>query len=160
LLSLSAIAVFSYYIARRLPEISFPFIFLWISLLPWTLNQGTNVYNTSYLLFSSLLFFIGFFESIPGFSLDWITPSLAFGLMGFGICWTMQFHQSWVLLLPLVFMVFIWRRKTEIATFDEEIRGFLAGALPPLAFLLPTFIKYGFHHAPSGIAQSARWMNW
>jgi len=159
-LSLSAIALLSYYIARRLPEISFNFIFIWISLLPWTLNHGTNVYNVSYILFSSLLFFIGFLESIPGFSLDWIPPSLAFGWMGFGLFWNMQFHQSWVLLPPLVLLVFIWRRKTEIATVDEEIRGFLAGAVLPLMLLLPTFIKYGFHHSPSGIAQSAQWVNW
>lgn len=160
LLSLLAIVVFSYYIARRLPEISFNFVFIWIALLPWTLNQGTNVYNTSYILFSSLLFFIGFFEAIPGFSLDWIPPSQAFGWMGFGMFWTMQFHQSWILLLPFVLMAFIWRRKTEISTINEEIRGFLAGALLPLVFLLPTFIKYGFHHAPSGITQSVEWMNW
>lgn len=159
-LSLSAIALFSMYIVRRLPEFSFNFVFAWISLLPWTLNQGTNVYNVSYLLFSSVLFFIGFFESIPGFSVDWVSPALAFGWMGFGIFWNMQFHPSWVFLPMLVLIVFGWRRKTGISTGSEEIRGFIVGAALPAVFLLPTFLKYGFSNAPSGIAQSIRLFNW
>lgn len=160
LLSLSTIALFSLYIVRRLPDLSFNFVFIWIALLPWTLNHGTNVYNVSYILFSSILFFMGFFESIPGFSLDWVHPSLAFGLMGFGIFWNMQFHQSWILFIPLAVMAFAWRRKTEIATMNEEIRGFLAGSLLPLVFLAPTLVRFGFNHAPSGITQSIRWLNW
>ena len=131
LLSLGALALLSWYITKRLPELSFPFVFAWVSLLPWTLNRSTNILNPCYLLFGSVLFFIGFFESLPGFSLGKISIGKAFGLMGFGILWDMQFHLSWVLLPPLVGAVFIWRRIASLQSFVSEMGGLSCrGVLP------------------------------
>jgi hypothetical protein len=144
LLSLSAIAFLSWYIVRRLPEFSFPFVFTWIALLPWTLNRSTHVFNVSFLLFGSVLFFVGFLEALPGFSLKRISSEWAFALMGFGLFWDMQFHLSYVLLGPLALGAFLWRRKAASGFWRVDILGFLGGALVPLFFLIPTLLKYGF----------------
>jgi hypothetical protein len=65
LLSLSALALLSFYISKRIREIPFLFIFAWLALLPWNLHESTNIINPSWLLFGSVFFFIGFLEAIP-----------------------------------------------------------------------------------------------
>jgi hypothetical protein len=87
LLSLSTIALLSFYISKRLPGLSFTFLFIWISLLPWTLNYSTHVFNVSFVLFGSILFFVGFLEALPGLSFKWISHPKAFAMMGFGLFW-------------------------------------------------------------------------
>ncbi len=151
LLSLSALAFFSFYLAKRLPEISFYFIFSWLALLPWNLHESTNPINPSYLLFGSLLFTVGLLEAIPGLSSDWIPPGIAFALMGFGLFWAMQFHYSWLLLPPLVLFCFLWRWWQGRLQGISEITGFLAGSAFPLAFLIPTWFKYGLFQEAGGL---------
>ena len=155
LLSLSALALLAWYITKRLPELSFPFVLTWTALLPWTLNRSTHVFNPSYLLLGSVIFFVGFFETLPGFSLKKISAGLAFGMMGFGLFWNMQFHGSWVLLPIFTLGAFIWRRKEGIDTSWIEIFGFLVGVILPLALLLPTFFQFGFHRGSEGFSQVA-----
>ena len=121
LLSLSVLALLACYISRRLPELSFIFVFAWIALLPWTLNLSTHVFNPSYLLFGSVLFFVGFLEALPGLTLGWMRPSAAFFWMGLAIGWNMQFHFSWVLLPLFVLLAFVWRRKDHLAGWGREI---------------------------------------
>ncbi len=159
LLSLSALALLARYITRRLPELSFGFVFAWIALLPWTLNRSTHILNPSFLLFGSVLFFIGFLECLPGFSRAWLSPAWAFGWMGFGLFWAMQFHLSWVLLPPLVLFGFAWRRWKKEGGWGKEALGFAGGAALPAVFLAPTFLKYGFASGPVGIVKVAQVFN-
>jgi hypothetical protein len=142
LLSLSSIAFLSWYIAKRLPKIPILFVFTWIALLPWTLNDSTHMYNPCYLLTGSVLFFVGFLEAVPALSIRALSTNLAFALMGFGLFWDMQFHFSWILLPPFVLFALInqWRRFVYL----------LAGALVPAVLLLPTLLTYGWHNLLGG----------
>lgn len=151
LLSLSALAFFARYLSRRLPEIPFLFLFAWISLLPWNLHESTNIINPSYLLLGSSLFMVGFLEALPGLSLNRLSPSQAFGLMGFGLFWDMQFHFSWLLLPPFVLGAWLWRRQKGTRTWARETAGFAAGSVIPLVFLAPTWVKYGLFQEAGGM---------
>lgn len=157
LLSLSALALLSWYIVQRLPKLPFLFVFAWISLLPWTLNQATHIYNPCYLLFGSTLFFVGFFEALPGFALGKLRVWAAYALMGFGTFWDMQFHNSWVLLPPWVLAVFLWRRTRKDGGWAHEVLGFLGGAALPLACLLPTILNAGLTHGSEGLRATLTW---
>ncbi|HXL74055.1 MAG TPA: hypothetical protein VN963_10580, partial [bacterium] len=134
LLSLSALALLSWYISKRVREIPFLFIFAWLALLPWNLHESTNIINPSWLLFGSVFFVIGFLEAIPETDLGFWTPFTAFAAMGFGLFWNMQFHYSWVLLPPFIVMVLVWRLWRGAIRSFSEIRGLLLGSLISGAF--------------------------
>jgi len=155
LLSLSALAFFSWYISKRLPRLSLYFIFAWLSLLPWNLHESTNPINPSYLLFGSSLFFVGFMECVPELSLNRISPLKSCALMGFGLFWDMQFHSSWILLPPLVLAALWTRWKVFRFQLFPMLEGFLAGSTFPLVFLLPTLLKFGFSHSAPGLGLAA-----
>lgn len=150
LLSFSAIVFLSVYISRRLPRIPFWFILAWSSLLPWTLFESTRIYNPSYLLLGGTLFFIGFMESMPSLSIQWIRPSWAFGLMGFGLFWCMQFHFSWILLPPFVALAFGERLRKKGGGWAVGLAGFALGAAPMAALLIPTLAKFGWRRVLGG----------
>ncbi len=153
LLSLTAIALLAFYIHKRIPEISFLFTFSWIALLPWTLNDATHMYNPCFLLFGSILFFVGFLEAVPSLSTHWLSPAKAFALMGFGLFWDMQFHFSWVLLPPLGLAAFASSvQQHGLKILFKTAGSFLMGALIPLGALLPTLFVYGFHTLYGGSA--------
>jgi hypothetical protein len=154
LLSTGALALLSIYIARRLPEMPFAFIFVWISLLPWNLHESANIINPSFLLVGSVLFFIGFFESVPGLSKGFVSSALAFALMGFGIFWNFQFHFSWVLLPPFLLLALILRFRAAKSNLAGDLLWSFLGAAPMLALLLPTFIQYGFSKGTGGMGLS------
>ncbi len=146
LLSLSAIALLSWYLSRRVGGIPFLFIFTWISVLPWTLNQSTWVLNPSYLLFGSVLFWIGAMETLPALSIGFLSLPMAVACMGFGIFWDMQFHFSWILLAPYIPIACFfhckragWRSILKLGLF------LLAGAALPVSLILPTVFRYGWH---------------
>jgi hypothetical protein len=140
-LSTLGIALLTWYICKRLPGISYPWLFLWISIAPWSLHEATHVLNPSYIFFPSILFFVGFLESTPLFSLNLIPSSLANALMGFSLFWIMQFHLSYVYLLPLIaFSLAIQLKKTRQL---GCLFYFILGSLPTLVFLIPTYVKYG-----------------
>lgn len=151
LLSLSSIALLSGWLSRRLKEIPFLFIFAWTALLPWTLNQSTWVLNPSYLLFGSVLFFIGVLEAIPALSGGFPGPSWAFALMGFGLFWDMQFHFSWILLVPFVpAALFLYGRRAGWGRASQGALYFILGSLPPVALVLPAFLRYGWDRIFAG----------
>jgi hypothetical protein len=154
LLSLSAIAFLSWYIHKRLPAIPLWFTFTWIALLPWTLHESTRLINTGFLLFGSVLFFIGFMEAVPPLTLKWLTPLRAFALMGLGLFWDMQFHFSWILLPPFVAFAFWSLRKEWQKVWLPAIIGFGMGGLPLAALILPTLVKYGWFHGLGGAGTS------
>ena len=158
LLTLSALAFLSWYIHKRVPSISFPFILAWSALLPWNLHESTNLINPSYLCVGSCLFFVGLLESLPGLSINWLSAPLSFALMGFGVFWNMQFHFSWILMLPFLGFNLAWRtRKKEFKPLPE-LGGLLAGSALPLLFLLPTWIKFGVHQSGGGMGMAV-WFN-
>ncbi|HTC22193.1 MAG TPA: hypothetical protein VK859_15150 [bacterium] len=153
-LSLSGLAFFSLYLSKRIPDLSFFFIFTWLSLLPWNLHESTNPINPSYLLLGSLLFFLGFLEALPELTLKWLSPVWAWALMGFGLFWDVQFHSSWVLLPPFILAVLWSRWKAGQLHPLREAMGFLAGSIFPLAFLVPTLVQYGFSAGAPGMGLS------
>jgi hypothetical protein len=149
-LSTGAIAVLAWYLSRRLPEIPFPFLFIWIATLPWNLHESTNPINPSYLLLGSILFFLGFFEAVPSLTRDYLPPAAAFSFMGFGLFWDMQFHNSWVLLPPFVLLALGLRIRDGKFHFVHDFVSFLVGAAPLAALLLPTYLKYGLNRGAGG----------
>jgi hypothetical protein len=147
LLSVSALALLSWYISKRVSNIPFLFIFAWISLLPWNLHESVNIINPSWLLFGSVLFFIGFLEAFPKTTLKIWSSFAAFAAMGFGIFWNMQFHFSWILLPPFAILALVYQKKFKLS----DIGGFLLGALIPAAFLIPTWVVYGLGQSGQGL---------
>jgi hypothetical protein len=148
LLSLAALAFFSWYLTRRFSRV--PRWLIWSSLfvLPWTLNFSTHVVNPSYVLCGAVLFFTGFFETVPAISRRIIDARLAWALMGFGLFWILQLHMSWVLLPPFVIAAFVLGlRGGESATRARPVAnafiGFIAGSAVPAMFLLPTILRDG-----------------
>ena len=158
-LSLCALAWLSWYISKRVKEIPFLFIFVWLSLIPWNLHESTNIINPSWLLFGSIFFFIGFLESIPESSLGLYPPFQSFAFMGFGLFWTMQFHYSWVLLPPFIGLAFLWRIRRGVVKPFSEISGFFLGSLISGLFLIPTLIVYGVHCVSGGMGLAVQF-NW
>ncbi len=150
LLTTGVIALLAWYLSKRLPDIPLPFLFAWIALLPWNLQESTNPLNPSYLLIGSTLFFLGFLEAVPSFSMDFLPPAVAFALMGFGIFWDMQFHQSWLLLPPFAVLAFALRLRDKRFHFVHDFVSFLVGAAPLAALLMPTYLKYGLTHSEGG----------
>jgi hypothetical protein len=159
LMSLSALACLSWYIAKRVKQIPFLFIFAWLALLPWNLHESTNIINPSWLLFGGVIFFIGFLEAVPETTLKVLNPWTAFAAMGFGIFWCMQFHFSWVLLPPFAVGAFLWRLYRGKSAGVHEMGGLLLGSFFPLLFLIPTLLKFGLTETSSGAGLSV-WFNW
>ena len=144
LLSFSSLCFFAWYCTRRLPEIPKWFVWSWLLTAPWTLYVSTQPYNPSYVLPAAILFFVGAIETYPFLSRDLVPRHWANFMMGFSLFWIMQFHLSWVVLVPYVALSFyVQFRKLGRAAFSSIV-WFAAGAIIPFSFLVPTFIKYGF----------------
>jgi hypothetical protein len=94
---------------------------------------------------------MGAMEAIPELSIGFIRPPHAFLLMGFGLFWDMQFHFSWILLTPFVpAAIFLYGRQKG---WNQALRGilfFLLGSIPPLALVLPTLLRFGWHSLMAG----------
>jgi hypothetical protein len=101
LLSTSGAALLAWYIRKRIPNLSFSWLFIWISITPWSLYEGTHIINPAFDFLPSILFFIGFMETIPSFSMKWLSPFWSNAFMGFSLFWIMQFHFSYIYLVPL-----------------------------------------------------------
>lgn len=159
LLSITGVALLAWYIHKRLPDLSFTWLFIWIAICPWSIHESTTLINPAYTFLASVLFFIGFMESIPFFTLNLISPRWANAAMGFSLFWTMQFHFSYVYFVPLVlFSLFV---QVSQARRWNSILFFVLGSLPPLAFLVPTYLKFGLArgNVASGFAVPFNWDN-
>ncbi|HEV7747554.1 MAG TPA: hypothetical protein VGO56_21325 [Pyrinomonadaceae bacterium] len=144
LLSFLSLCFFAWYCTRRLPEIPKWFVWSWLLTAPWTLYVSTQPYNPSYVLPAAILFFVGATETYPFLSRDLVPRHWANLMMGISLFWIMQFHLSWVVLVPFVALSFYLQfRKLGRGAFSS-IAWFVAGAIIPFSFLVPTFIKYGF----------------
>src|SRR6185436_25762 len=100
IISTAALFAFAWYLCRRFPASPRWLLWGWLLTIPWTLQFSTNIINTSYILPAALVFFIGFFESIPTFRVGVLSRSVSHALMGAALGWLIQIHMSWPLLLP------------------------------------------------------------
>jgi hypothetical protein len=142
-LSFASLCFFAWYCTRRLPEIPKWFIWSWLLTAPWTLNLSTHIFNPSYVLPGAILFFVGAIETYPFLSRSLVPRHWANFMMGFGVFWIMQFHLSWVVLVPYLALSFYFQSKKLGRKVFAALVWFAAGGIIPFSFLIPTFIKYG-----------------
>ena len=150
LLSLFAIALFTWYCSKKIPNLSPWFIFASLVVLPWNLHESTSIINPSWCLFGSVIFFIGFLETIPGFSMELFSPALRNALMGFGLFWVMQFHLSWMYLAAFFVLSLFFQYRHQPRSAGSALLFFVLGALPSFAFMIPTLVKYGIPQGHNG----------
>ena len=173
-------AVLAWYIQKRLPKLSFPLVYIWICLTPWVLHKNTYVITSPFFFLASILFFVGFMETLPEFSMKLVPARWCNAAMGFSLFFIMQFHFSYVYFLPLsAFSLLVQMRNSVVVRFfykpsplagEGRVRGvgssgkspspldgegeswkpifyFILGALPMIALIVPTFVKYGMTRA-------------
>ncbi len=159
LLNTAAVLLLAGYLHRRLPSLPFVWLSLWIASLPWTLHEGTMIINPALTFLPAVLFFIGFMEATPLFTLRWLAAPWACAWMGLSLFSVMQLHFSYVYLVPLAafsLLAQIWKsRKPQCLIY------FILGALPPLALVVPTYLKYGLstNNVVSGFTAPFDWDN-
>jgi hypothetical protein len=161
LLSMASLAALALFVSRRVPSIPRWLIWGWFFTIPWTLNYSTHIINPSYVLPAAIVFFIGFFEAAPTFRLGTIRPALAYAMMGAATTWVMQIHMSWPLLLPYVAYAWLASRRDGSRALALRALAFLAGALAPAIFLIPTWLHYGFDAGSGGVGRNVHvhWVN-
>ncbi len=142
-ISFAALSFFAWYCCQRLPAMPQWFIWIWLLTAPWTLNLSTHIYNPSYVLAGAILFLVGFLEASPPLSSNAVSRSGANFMMGFALCWVMQFHMSWVILVPYVLVSLYLQFREQGAKVVRPAAWLAAGAALTFSFLLPTYIRYG-----------------
>jgi hypothetical protein len=143
LLSFAALCFFAWYCTRRLPELPAWFVWTWLLTAPWTLNLSTHIFNPSYVLAGAILFFVGAIETYPSLSCGVIPRRWANFMMGFALLWVMQFHLSWVILVPFLLASFYFQYQDVGQSILPTFAWFACGAVIPGSFLISTYIKYG-----------------
>jgi hypothetical protein len=144
ILTFSSLCFFAWYCCKRLPEFPRWLVWGWLLTAPWTLNVSTHIFNPSYVLPAAILFFVAALETHPSLSKGLISPRWSNLMMGLSLFWIMQFHLSWVVLVPYVAFSFYFQFKQTLQRSLRAIVWFAAGAAITGSFLLPTFIKYGW----------------
>jgi hypothetical protein len=142
-LSFASLALLAWYTTRRLPEVPAWIVWTWLLTAPWTLSLSTHVLNPSYVLTGGVLFFVGFLELFPPTSRALIRPGRAAFMMGLALCWVMQLHMSWVILVPFVLVAFYAQAQQKGRAILRPSMWFIFGALLTGSLLLPTFLRYG-----------------
>jgi len=159
LMSTAAVMLLAGYICKRLPRLPFTWLCWWIAAAPWSVQLATHVYNPAYIFLPSVLFVIGFMESVPAFRLRVIPLPLANALMGASLVSIMQLHVSYVYLVPLAAAALLSQMH---ATKRLSCAAYFAlGALPPLACVIPTWLLYGLAQSDvgSGFVVPFNWTN-
>ncbi len=159
LLSLIGVAILTWYIVKRIPSLSYIWLFIWISIVPWSIHESTTIINPAFTFLPSILFFLGFMESLPWFSLRLISSRWANAAMGFSIAWIMQFHFSYVYFVPLAGLslaVQLFKKRDFTAPLF-----FILGSLPTLSLIIPTILQYGLarNNVASGFTVPFNWGN-
>jgi hypothetical protein len=142
-LSFAGLCLFAWYCARRLPRTPRWFVWGWLLTAPWTLNFSTHVVNPSYVLPGSILFFVGALETLPGLRAGLVPPWCANLMMGFALCWVMQLHLSWVVLVPFLLASAFFQLRERGARGLARLGWVACGAALTGCLLAPTFLKYG-----------------
>jgi hypothetical protein len=143
LLSFAALSLLCAYACRRLPELPAWFVWSLTMTLPWTLQYSTHVVNPSYVLFGSVIFFVGALETTVFLDAPLLSVPGADFMMGFAILWIAQLHLSWVLLLPIAAVALGSQVRRLRRRALPGFGAFLFGALVSGSVLLPTFLVYG-----------------
>jgi len=143
ILSFSALCFFAWYCSRRLPELPRWFVWIWLMTAPWTLNLSTHIFNPSYVLPAAILFFVGAIETYPFLRRGLIPAGWASFMMGLALCWIMQLHLSWVVLIPYAVVSFCFQFREQHRRALISLLWFISGALLSGSLLVPTFLKYG-----------------
>jgi hypothetical protein len=143
LISFASLCLFAWYCCRRLPNLPRWFVWGWLLTSPWTLNLSTVIYNPSYMLAGGILFFVGALELYPFTRRGLVAPWLANASMGFALLCSMQLHMSWVVLVPYALAALALQFKEGVGRGFSALAWFAAGAAPPAALLVPTYLKYG-----------------
>jgi hypothetical protein len=154
LLSFAAVAAFAWYVCARFPTLPRWLVWGWFLTIPWTIQFSTHLINTSYILPAALIFFIGFFETIPLFSLRRIPPPIAHAMMGAALLWLVQIHMSWPLLLPYLGLAWISRWRDGVPALLANGAAVAAGAALPGLLLLPTLLRYGIDAGSGGVGRN------
>jgi hypothetical protein len=159
LLSFAALSLLGWYCVKRLPGFPPWFIFAWLYAAPWLTHYSTQVINPSFAFLGSVLFFLGFFETVPALCIGVLNTALANAFMGFGLFWVMQLHMSWIAMAPLLLVSFYFQAKKGKAL--SALSFIFLGALPPLALLLPTYLRFGFNTGKDvhGFMSGLNWDN-
>jgi hypothetical protein len=143
ILSFAGLCLLAWYCSKRLPQLPRWFVWSWLLTAPWVLDLSTSVYNPSYVLPGSILFFVGALEIFPFTTKNVISTKVAGFMMGFGLFWVMQLHLSWVLLVPYVLLAFYYHAREGVGAFLRALGWFGSGSLVTGSLLLPTYVKYG-----------------
>jgi hypothetical protein len=150
LISTAALFAFAWYLCRRFPASPRWLLWGWLLTIPWTLQFSTNIINPSYVLPASLVFFIGFFESLPTFRLGVLSRPAAHALMGAALGWLVQIHMSWPLLLPFAALAW-WSARGDGARGPlVNLAAFAGGTVATGMFLLPTWVQHGLEAGDGG----------
>ena len=154
LLSFGALAAFAWYVGTHRPGAPRWLVWGWLLTIPWTLQFSGHLINTSYILPGAIVFFLGFFESVPSLSMRRLPPAVAHALMGAALVWLMQIHMSWPLLLPFVAVAWIGRWRDGPVAVAKNAAAFCAGALVPALLLIPTLVTYGTSTGSGGVVRN------
>lgn len=144
LLSLGGLCLLGIYALKRLPHLPPLFVIPWVLTAPWCLHYSTGLINLSYTVTFACYFFVALLESTPSLSLGWISLPWANILTGIFFSAWVQFHRTWVLVLPLLAISFFLQWRST----QRWYRGplfFLLGASPLLALIAPTLLLPGYH---------------
>src|SRR6185295_17678014 len=142
LLSFAALCAFAWYVGEHRPTAPRWLVWGWLLTIPWTIEFSGHLINTSYILPASLIFFLGFFESVPALSLARIPPAAAHAMMGAALIWLIQIHMSWPLLLPFAAIAWISRAREGVKRLALDAVAFAAGAAVPAVLLVPTLLQH------------------
>ncbi|MDQ2975613.1 MAG: hypothetical protein M3R69_09420 [Acidobacteriota bacterium] len=156
ILSFASLCFFVWYCTRRLPQMPKWFVWAWLLIAPWTICVSTQVYNPSYVLPGAILFFVGAIETYPFLSKGLVLSGWANFMMGFALFWIMQFHLSWVVLVPYVLLSFYFQFRTQGRSAVRNVLWFVVGAVITTSFLVPTFIKYGLAQGMGSTNEAVR----
>jgi hypothetical protein len=143
ILTFSSLCFFAWYCTKRLPEIPKWFAWSWLLTAAWTVDLSTQPHNISYVLPGAILFFVGAIETYPFLSRNLIPLRWANFMMGLALFWIMQFHMSWVVLVPYVALSLYCQYRSAGRRILASVMWFSFGAILTGSLLVPTFIKYG-----------------
>src|SRR5882762_4909756 len=139
ILSFASLCFFAWYCCKRLPEIPKWFVWSWLFTAPWTLNVSTHIFNPSYVLPGASLFFVEAIETYPFLTRGLMSRRWANFMMGISLFWIMQFHLSWVVLVPYVVVSFYFQFRNVGHRALSSFAWFAGGAVITGGFLVPTF---------------------
>jgi len=154
IISFAALSLFAWYVGAHRPDAPRWLVWGWLFTIPWTIQFSLHLINTSYILPAALVFFVGFFESVPALSVARIRPAAAHAMMGAALAWLMQIHMSWPLLLPLAAFAWASRRRDGAAAMAVYLAALAAGALVPALLLLPTVAQHGASAGSGGVVRN------